>query len=164
VNKSACPNSKPKSVVSSSSSPSWPSTAGPPLVRKLLSPQPVSQYHALTAAALGLGAIPPRVFAAAFDLLGRDGWVAFTIKEDFLEESDPSGFALLLRRMLEDGVLGECARRRYRHRLSMTGEPLHYVAVVGRKRAEQRHALLEPDALHRHQFSDVPGGSGRVGS
>lgn len=35
--------------------------------------------------------------------------------------------------MLDEGVLGESARVRYQHRVSVDGEPLHYLAVVAKK-------------------------------
>ncbi len=86
-----------------------------------------------TVAALGFGDIPPAAFAAAYDLLIRDGWVALTLKEDFLAADDPSGFALLIRQMLESGHLEVQAQKTYQHRLSSQGNPLHYTAIVARK-------------------------------
>jgi hypothetical protein len=38
--------------------------------------------------------------------------------------------------MLDEGALEERAQRHYRHRLSLAGEPLHYVAMVAVKRAD----------------------------
>jgi SAM-dependent methyltransferase len=89
-----------------------------------------------TVAALGFGDIPCDAFATAFDLIAEDGWIAFNIKADFLEEDDPSGFAGLVQGMLEDGVLEERARVTYDHRLSIDGRALQYVAIVGVKRAD----------------------------
>jgi len=89
-----------------------------------------------TVAALGFGDIPPEAFATAFDYLADDGWVAMTIRDDFVTDEDPSGFARLLRRMDEEGALELSAERRYRHRLAVSGEPLHYHAYVARKRDE----------------------------
>ncbi len=86
-----------------------------------------------TVAALGCGDIPPEAFRYAFDQLVNDGWLAFCIKEDFLAEEEPSGFSQLIQDLIEDGTLEIFAERRYRHRLSAQGEPLHYVAMVGRK-------------------------------
>ena len=86
-----------------------------------------------TVAALGFGDIPPEAFRYAFDLLVPDGWLAFCIKEDFLAEKEPTGFSKLIRDLIDDGTLDVFAERRYRHRLSAQGEPLHYVAMVGRK-------------------------------
>jgi len=106
----------------------------PPDVREELRRQ---RFKCLvTVAALGFGDIPPEAFAAAYNLIAVDGWVAFNIKEDFLADGEQSGFARLIRRMLDDGTLESCAQRRYRHRLSIAGEPLHYVAMVARKRGE----------------------------
>ena len=86
-----------------------------------------------TVAALGFGDIPAAAFHYAYDLLKPGGWLAFCIKEDFLEETEPSGFTTLIRNLLDSGELETFAERRYRHRLSARGEPLHYVAMVGRK-------------------------------
>jgi predicted TPR repeat methyltransferase len=86
-----------------------------------------------TVAALGFGDIPPAAFRYAFDLLVPEGWLAFCIKEDFLADEEPSGFSQLVRDLIDDGTLDVFAERRYRHRLSAQGEPLHYVAMVGRK-------------------------------
>lgn len=86
-----------------------------------------------TVAALGFGDIPPEAFDYAYKLLHVGGWLAFCIKEDFLEDEGPSGFSQLIQRLLDDGSLDVFAERRYRHRLSASGEPLHYVAMVGRK-------------------------------
>ena len=91
-----------------------------------------------TVAALGFDDMPPGAFEQAFDLIPDGGWLAFNIKADFLDGDDSTGFRKLIARMIGSGVLEECARRRYRHRLSMTRDPLDYVAMVGRKRRERR--------------------------
>jgi SAM-dependent methyltransferase len=87
-------------------------------------------------AALGFGDVPPEVFGAAFELIGDGGWVAFTIKEDFLDDADRSGFADLIGDLLASGAIEEKGRRRYRHRLDVHGNPLHYVAIAGIKNAD----------------------------
>jgi SAM-dependent methyltransferase len=95
------------------------------------------RLNALTCvAALGFGDIPPAVFSEALRCVETGALVAFTIKEDFLGERDPSGFAGLVDRLVGDGTLMPLARERYQHRLSWAGEPLHYVAVLAEKRAE----------------------------
>jgi hypothetical protein len=105
----------------------------------LLDPPPEldgASFGAMTSvAALGFGDIPPEVFSAAFDRVQDGGWVAFTIKEDFLDGGDDSGFAGLISGLLERGAIEERGRRRYRHRLDVAGDPIHYVAIVGIKRA-----------------------------
>jgi trans-aconitate methyltransferase len=89
----------------------------------------------VTVAALGFGDIPPQAFAEAFNLITDHGWVAFNIRDRFLEE-ETSPFSRLIGRMLDEGVLERRAERRYRHRLSVRGEPLHYVAVVAEKHGD----------------------------
>ena len=90
----------------------------------------------VTVAALGFGDIPPEAFANAFNLIETGGLVAFNIKEDFLDDGDGSGFAQLIKRALADGSIVLSAEQRYRHRLSIAGDPLHYVALVAEKHAD----------------------------
>lgn len=93
-----------------------------------------ADFNCLTCvAALGFGDIPPEVFRAAYDLVAPGGWVAFNLRDQFVANGDSSGFAELLSRMFADGELVEHKRLRYPHRLSVSGEQLHYIAVVGQK-------------------------------
>jgi predicted TPR repeat methyltransferase len=95
------------------------------------------RFNCLTSvAALGFGDIPPRAFAEAYNLVSDGGWLAFTIKEDFLGEEDKTGFSQLIDMILEEGNLELCGDRRYQHRLSVAREPLHYVAMAARKRSD----------------------------
>ncbi|MFQ5700532.1 MAG: methyltransferase domain-containing protein [Acidobacteriota bacterium] len=84
-------------------------------------------------AALGFGDIPPAAFANAYNLIARGGWVAFNIKSDFLKSDDPCGFASLVQRMINGGLISIHARQQYEHRLATNGEPLLYAAFVGVK-------------------------------
>jgi 2-polyprenyl-3-methyl-5-hydroxy-6-metoxy-1,4-benzoquinol methylase len=86
-------------------------------------------------AALGFGDIPPQVFTAAFDLLAPGAWIAFNIKEDFLTHGDGTGFSELIAELASSGALELRAQKAYRHRLSTSGEPLTYVAMVATKAA-----------------------------
>ena len=99
-----------------------------------------------TVAALGFGDIPPAAFLKSLDLIDTPGWLAFNIKEDFLHEQDSTGFSKLVRLLSRERIIQIQAYRRYQHRLSVTGEPLHYVAMVARKLCDI------PD----HLFSDSP--------
>lgn len=96
-----------------------------------------------TVAALGFGDIPPRAFAQAFDYLTDGGWIAMTIKDDFVTDEDPSGFSRLIKRMNDEGVLDVTTVHPYRHRLAVSGEPLTYHAYVARKRGEVPTAWLD---------------------
>lgn len=91
----------------------------------------------LLVAALGFGDIPTAAFAAAHNVLETPAWMAFNIKEDFLDgKDDDTGFSGLIRRMLSEGIIERRSERRYRHRLSVAGDPLHYLAIVAIKRAD----------------------------
>jgi predicted TPR repeat methyltransferase len=99
--------------------------------------------NALTCvAALGFGDIPPTAFATAYDLLPADGWLAFSIKEDFLEDGARSGFERLIRQLVDRGMVEIRAQENYRHRLSASGEPVHYEALVASKRNSEPAAAL----------------------
>ncbi|MFG0274541.1 MAG: class I SAM-dependent DNA methyltransferase [Phycisphaerales bacterium] len=96
-------------------------------------------------AALGFGDIPTEVFAEAYRRVAIGGWVAFTIKTDFLDPTDDSGFSTLIRRMLKAGALELATRESYTHRIATDGQPLLYEAFIGRKRAEIDPAWLALD-------------------
>ncbi|PXY22424.1 class I SAM-dependent DNA methyltransferase [Prauserella muralis] len=101
------------------------------------------RFNALSCvAALGYADIPPRAFRAAFNLVADGGWIAFTIKDRFLSDDDTSGFARLITACRDAGVLHVRATERYRHRLDVRGNPLHYVALVGTKQADIGEELL----------------------
>lgn len=87
----------------------------------------------VTVAALGFGDIPPEAFLKAVDLIETPGWLAFNIKEDFLNEKDSSGFQQLIRKLMREEYIQPQCYRRYQHRLSVEGEGLHYVAFVAKK-------------------------------
>lgn len=102
-------------------------------------------------AALGYSDIPPAAFIKAIDLIDTPGWVAITIKEDFLYEQDTTGFCKLIRTLSRERMLQVQAYRRYRHRLSISGEPLYYVAMIARKQRDLPDALLE----RQFEFDDA---------
>lgn len=95
-----------------------------------------------TVAALGFGDIPVAAFASAYNLIKTDGWIAFNIKETFLDTDDSSGFSRLVKHMIHDDYLKLHRLERYRHRLSIEGHMLYYYAVVGQKRRDIDDACI----------------------
>lgn len=94
------------------------------------------RFNALvTVAALGYGDIGTQAFANAINLVEDGGWIAFNIKDRFLSEDDDSGFRTTLDSLKDEGF-DLVHSHRYRHRYSLTGDPLHYYVMVGRKRAD----------------------------
>ena len=73
---------------------------------------------------------------AALNVVQSEGWVAFNIKETFLDQSDDSGFSRMIRELIFSEYLDLYHLERYRHRLSMEGNPLYYFAVAAKKIAD----------------------------
>jgi SAM-dependent methyltransferase len=96
-----------------------------------------------TVAALGFGDIPAEAFTEAFNILKSEGWIAFNIKETFLDKSDISGFSVAIRELIFSEYLDIYYLERYQHRLSMEGKPLYYFAIAGRKNADIPGDFLE---------------------
>ncbi len=86
-----------------------------------------------TVAALGFGDIPPRAFVNAFNLVADGGWIAFNIRDTFLDQSETTEFSQTVRELVFTDYLEIHHLERYRHRLSIDGEPLFYYAIAGRK-------------------------------
>jgi predicted TPR repeat methyltransferase len=100
------------------------------------------EFNCLTCvAALGFGDMPPEAFLEAVRFVSPSGWLAFCIKDRFLADEDESGFAKLVRGLMEDGTLEVLERQRYVHRLDMRGRPLHYEAVVARRAPGSEHLI-----------------------
>eukprot|EP01008_Symbiontida_sp_HLA12_P000748 NODE_1763_length_553_cov_1.725581_g1749_i0.p1 GENE.NODE_1763_length_553_cov_1.725581_g1749_i0~~NODE_1763_length_553_cov_1.725581_g1749_i0.p1 ORF type:complete len:105 (+),score=11.02 NODE_1763_length_553_cov_1.725581_g1749_i0:3-317(+) len=93
-------------------------------------------------AALGFGDIPAKAFIEAFNLIKAEGWVAFNIKETFLDDTDKTGFSLMIRELIFSEYLDLYHLERYRHRLSLDGTPLYYFSIVGRKNADVSRNFL----------------------
>jgi SAM-dependent methyltransferase len=86
-----------------------------------------------TVAALGFGDIPPKAFMSALNIIQPEGWVAFNIKESFLDRTDEGGFSRMIRELIFSEYLDLYHLERYRHRLSIEGNPLYYFAVAAKK-------------------------------
>ena len=102
------------------------------------------RFNCLTSvAALGFGDIPPAAFFEALKLVAIDGWVAFNIKETFLDHSDDTGFSRFIRELIFSKYLNVYQLERYTHRYSMEGVPLKYYALIGRVAATIPDDFLE---------------------
>ena len=97
----------------------------------------------ISVAALGFGDIPAEAFLEAFNLISKNGWVAFNIKETFLDRSDESGFSTLIRELIFSKYLDLYHLQRYRHRFSLEGEPLYYLALGGKKTGDVPRSFIE---------------------
>ena len=77
-----------------------------------------------------------KAFIEAFNIIKSEGWVAFNIKDTFLDEADKTGFSRMIRELIFSEYLDIYHIERYRHRYSIEGEPLYYFALAGRKNAD----------------------------
>jgi len=98
----------------------------------------------VSVAALGFGDIPVRVFAEAYNLVEDGGWVAFNIKESFLDNRDTTGFSVFVKNLILSEYLHIYHMERYRHRLSIDGRPLYYFGVACRKSGSIPESMIEP--------------------
>jgi SAM-dependent methyltransferase len=96
-----------------------------------------------TVAALGFGDIPPQAFVTAFNLIQREGWVAFNIKDTFLDNTDTTGFSKMIRELILSEYLDIYHLERYRHRISLDGKPLYYFGLAARKNGDIPREFLE---------------------
>lgn len=101
----------------------------------------------VTVAALGFGDIPTKAFIEAFNIIKPQGWVAFNIKESFFDNSDESGFSKMIRELIFSKYIDVYHIERYKHRLSIEGEPLYYFAIAGRKNADAPAEFLESKGI-----------------
>jgi len=84
-------------------------------------------------AALGFDDMPPQAFAAGYNMITTPGWVAFNIKDEFLDDN-ASGFSRLINQATDEGILELNTKKQYCHRFCQDGTPLLYYAIVGEKR------------------------------
>jgi hypothetical protein len=101
----------------------------------------------VTVAALGFGDIPTKAFIEAFNIIKTKGWIAFNIKETFFDATDESGFSKMIRELIFSKYLDVYHIERYRHRLSIEGEPLYYFAISGRKNADVPYEFLKSKGI-----------------
>lgn len=85
----------------------------------------------LTAAgALGGGHMSAIALGNALDSLAEPGFAIMTIGENRLDATSEDGFGAFLSERVAAGRLDEVSRERFRHRLSMAGEPVYYLVIV----------------------------------
>jgi len=87
----------------------------------------------ISVAALGFDDIPAKAFVQAFNLIQPEGWVAFNIKETFFNSNEVGDFSGLICGLIYSKYISLYHLERYRHRLSIEGEPIYYFAIAAKK-------------------------------
>lgn len=95
-----------------------------------------------TVAALGFNDIPTAAFSTAYNLVQDGGLIAFNIRDKFLDDTDATGFQKLIQDMKKEGILDLRRAHTYTHRKDIEGNPLNYVAIVGKKMADIPERLI----------------------
>jgi hypothetical protein len=102
----------------------------------------VTEQHAIRAltpnalacvGAIGLDHVPPAALPAALELLADDSLLAYTLAAADIAV-DGAEISARLRAIEDRWRIEELARERYRHRLTVSGDPIWWEAVVVRAR------------------------------
>lgn len=84
----------------------------------------------VSAGAFGGAHAPPAALLNALALLPAGAPVVFTIDERWMQTDGPGGFRAPVSRLITSGGLRLLRRWRFQHRLSTTGNPIHYELIV----------------------------------
>jgi hypothetical protein len=85
----------------------------------------------VSAGAMGGTHAPPSALANALAVLPAGAPVVFTIDERWMQTDGPGGYRTAVQELLDSGELRLLDRSRFKHRVTTTGEPIHYELVVG---------------------------------
>jgi len=101
------------------------------------------KFNCLVCSSALTGGLPGSAFAFAYNLIADEGWIAFNIREDLLDsnQTNHSG-GQMLANMIKEGILSIKVKQHYQHRMSVTGNPLNEVALVGLKMTNIPTAMI----------------------
>jgi hypothetical protein len=85
----------------------------------------------VSAGAMGGTHAPAPALANALAVLPADAPIVFTIDEHWMQTDAPGGYRTAMKRLLDSGELRLLRRSRFQHRVTTTGEPIHYELIVG---------------------------------
>lgn len=85
----------------------------------------------ISAGAMGGTHAPPSALLNALAALAADSPVVFTIDERWMRTDGPGGYRTAIEELVDSGELRLMRRSRFQHRVSTSGEPIHYELVVG---------------------------------
>ena len=105
--------------------------ASPALVARVRRQRPTAL---ISAGALGGAHAPPAALINALGLVPIGSPVVFTIDERWMRTDDPGGFRTTVAQLFDRGNLRLLRRTRFQHRLSTSGDPIHYELVVAAHR------------------------------
>jgi len=98
----------------------------------------------VTVAALGFCDIPTRVFIEAFNIIKEQVWIAFNVKETFLDKSDETGFSRMIQELIFSEYLDVYHMERYRHFIQDPERLVHFRNNLGYQRNMERIPATVP--------------------
>jgi len=94
-------------------------------------------------AAIGYGDIPTKTLANAINYTDEQGWIALSVKEDFLKADDNSGVCDLYEELVQMEVIDIKKKKNYMHRKSISGKKLKYDAIIAKKNTDIPNQILK---------------------
>jgi hypothetical protein len=92
--------------------------------------------------AIGLDHVPPAALPAALELLTDDSLLAYTVAAE-RAGTDGKEISTRLLAIADQWLIEELARERYRHRVTVTGRPIWWEAVIVRARRARTPRRLD---------------------
>ena len=92
-------------------------------------------------AALGFGDILVSAFLEAFNMIAKEHWISFNIKETFLDRKDESGFSHLIRELIFSEYLDLYQLQRYHTGSRLRATPSTTSHLAGRRTRTSRRFL-----------------------
>ncbi|NEO00624.1 MAG: hypothetical protein F6K50_35830 [Moorea sp. SIO3I7] len=104
-----------------------------------------AKFNCLVCASALTGGLPASGFAFAYNLIVDGGWIAFNIKEDLLDTQSQHNGGKMLATIIKEGILSVKAKQSYQHRLSVNGNSLNELALIGVKISDIPQTMISSD-------------------
>lgn len=95
-----------------------------------------ANFNSLVCASALTGGLPASAFAFAYNLIVDGGWIAFNLREDLLDPRSNHQSGKMLATIIKEGILSVKTKQYYQHRLSVNGNSLNEVALIGVKMSD----------------------------
>ncbi|NES85888.1 MAG: hypothetical protein F6K10_33385 [Moorea sp. SIO2B7] len=101
-----------------------------------------AKFNCLVCASALTGGLPASAFAFAYNLIVDGGWIAFNIRADLLDTRSQHNAGKMLATIIKEGILSVKAKQSYQHRLSVNGNSLNEVALIGVKMSDIPQTMI----------------------
>lgn len=101
------------------------------------------KFNCLVCASALTGGLPKSAFAFAYNLITDGGWIAFNIKENLIDTKTNHSSGKMIANMIKKEILKVEVKHSYQHRISVTGNPLNEVVLIGLKMGDIPPEMIE---------------------